>query len=235
MARYRSSALVSALSGCVGGVEFAQGKTSGTVKSRRRNNRSRSQAQLAASAALVTMSHAWDTQTQLFRDAWSTFAAVHPRSNGLGQIVGWTGKQACTQYHLSVYDWLDRTLPGWWYLALPPSLTATAPRITYLSAAFTQGGPYNIDCIAWSGGLSREVLYAARRGNGSRGGCSNMRFIGAQTHVNNTTTNWYSFFTRAGTDWELQTGEVVEIRIHCMGYTALGWPNMPWSALVTVA
>lgn len=235
MARYRSSALVSALSGCVGSVEFAQGKTSGTVKGRRRNRRARSAAQINYSAVLMTMSYAWNTQTQAFKDSWSTFAAGHPRSNGLGQVVNWTGKQACTAYHMALYDWLDRTIPGVWGLMAPVPLTTIAPRITWLGASFTQGGPYNIDCIAWSGGMSREVLYAARRGNGSKGGCSNMRFIGAQTHVNNTTTNWYSFFTRAGTDWELQTGEVIEIKIHCMGYTALGWPNMPWRMLVTVA
>jgi len=235
MARYRGSALVGAISGTVGGVEFALGKTSGTVKGRRRNRQTISPAQAEMLAAVQNHTAWYAASTPELRLAWDTFAAANPRTNGLGQTVNWTGRQASLKYHSFLFDWLDRVLPPAITLQQPPLWTNHSPYFQSLTVNFVAGGPYETNAQCKSAGVySRQVLYAARTGNGSRGGATNMRFIGAKAFFNSP-IDWYTMFTRARTNWELQSGEHIRIRIRNLGFTGFTWPNYPWEWDLTVS
>lgn len=223
-----------AVSGCVGGVEFSQGKTSGTVKSRRRNRRTISPGQAEMIAAVQSHNGWYNSSTPELRLAWDTFAAANPRTNGLGQTVNWTGKQASLQYHGFIFDWLDRVLPPGITLQAPPLWTNHSPYFQSITTNFVAGGPYEVNAqCKTAGAYTRQILYAARTGTGSRGGATNMRFIGAKAFFGSP-INWYTMFTRERTQWELQTGEHLRIRIRNLGFTGFTWPNYPWEWDVTV-
>jgi len=233
MARFKGSPIVGAISGPIGGVEFAQGKTSANVKVRRRHARTQSFRQVLATHVTTVLMQHYDSASDLVKAAWSTFAKQYPRKNALGQTVNWTGKQAAVMYYTLLFDWFDRQDPGPWVMTAPPPYSAIAKLILSLTLSFTQGGPYTVTAVAPWGAVTRQMVHAARLGNGAKGGATNFRFIGSQT-FNGNAIDWYSKFTSDFNCWDLRAGEVVKIQVRHMGYQSIGWPNYPWVAQTTV-
>jgi len=225
MAIFQPSALISAVSGRIGGVEFSKGRAGSVVKSKRRNRLTLSERQTAATSILSSFTYWWNAATTETRNAWATYAKIVPVKNRFNQAITMTARAHALRYHLHLYDWLDRILPP--VVGLQPPLPVTfytwTPLIT--SCTFTAGGTYELVLGSPFGLYTRTIMYAERSRHKNPGGPSNMRFIGALTYDGNP-QDWYSKFTAAGCDWELQAGEWLHLGIRNMGHATLAWPSI---------
>jgi hypothetical protein len=234
MARFRAGPLVAAVSGVIGGVEFAQGKTSATVKLRRRSARTPSPRQTLVIASVQSFNSFYDAATPALRQAWASFAAAYPITDRLGERRQWTGRQAALRFHQIMWDSFDRPSLEGSILQYPPPLGWITKLFTSVSIQFTAGGPYIVNAVAPLQSNTYTALYAARTWSGSKGGCSTMLFIGGRRAVSGP-SDWYAYFTRPSVAWELIPGEHITILVRNMRLYPYYWPNYRWESSGVIA
>jgi hypothetical protein len=237
MARYVPGALVSSVSGCVGGVEFSSGKSGGVVKSRRRNRGVNTERWVASCCTAQWFASLWAQASEQLRQQWKSLAASKPTVNRFRQSVTLTGYQAALQWHSCLYDALNRVTGGASALQVPPPASLVPGYIWTASASFTEGGQYLLNNHITIKGYTVEILYAQRGRYQRYTGSTNMRFIGAKRKWQDE-VDWADDFKKAGCDWDFQAGEWIGLEWYHMyfDFVAWGysWPNYTARWLVQV-
>lgn len=234
MARIRPSAIVSGISGVIGGVEFAQGKNGGIAKARRRPRGVNTARWQDACANTQWFAGVWAAAGDAVKLAWQAYSSHLLIRNRWGRSVKGNAYQCALIWHMQIYDWLDRVSPGGVTLQYPQAITFHAPWAGLASASFTAGGAYNVTVVCAHDIYTREILYAGRGKYQRFTGASNMRFIGALAKAADT-TDWAATFARPGCDWEFQAGEAVTMCVYHLGYGGVGWPNFAqWFSTVVL-
>ena len=137
MAIIRTSPILSAVSGAIGGVVFAKGKRGTVARLRPRHTPRRSAALLHQQALYANIVRAWPALTPQQRDAWRALALDFPATNRLGITSAPSGFQTflSTNLHsLRQSGVLRRTPP------LNDPITLNIP----FTISFTLFGPYDI-------------------------------------------------------------------------------------------
>lgn len=133
MARVKPN-LFSAVSGIVGGVEFAMAKEGIIAKRRKPRRPFDSPAQITAATVFYQRVADWQAMTPEAMLEWTAYANTHPVKNRLGKVI-----------YLSGYQWFMK-LRGTDDGILLPLGAAPSPTFGILSCYV--GGPYNIE-IVW--------------------------------------------------------------------------------------
>jgi hypothetical protein len=132
MARVKPS-LFSAVSGVVGGVEFAMAKEGIVAKRRKPRRPFDSPAQIAAATVFYKRVSDWQAMTPEAMLEWTAWANTHPVKNRLGKTIYLTG-----------YQWFMKLLGNNDGIHLP---WGTAPMNLWGDTRCYEGGPYNIEII----------------------------------------------------------------------------------------
>lgn len=100
MAIFKTGSIVGAISGTVGGANFANTRGSSVVRKPRRSSPLKSQSNKLHQSNVQRFSLAWRELTPGERDAWKTWANNRPRPNRLGVSRYLSGYQSFMGYHL---------------------------------------------------------------------------------------------------------------------------------------
>lgn len=126
--------VAAAISGCIGGVEFAMSRAGIVVKRRRPSKPFDSTAQITANAAFLRRVADWHEMTPEAMREWTAYAASHPVLNRLGQ-----------QKYISGYNWFMKLRDTEDGILLP---IETAPPPIFGEPEVYEGGPYTFP-ITW--------------------------------------------------------------------------------------
>lgn len=100
MAIIRTSPILSAISGAIGGVVFAQGKNGTVARIRPRHTPRRSPVLLKQQALYANIVRAWPALSPQQRDAWRALAVDFPTTNRLGLTAPPSGFQTFVSVNL---------------------------------------------------------------------------------------------------------------------------------------
>ena len=155
MAIFRTSPIIGAISGKLGGMVFVAGKGSPTVRPRPRRSARNSQFQLQATADYVTISQSWKELTTLQKDAWRTSAISFPTKNRLGVSAPISGFQLFVKFHAELQN---RNIIS----ADPPPVQGTNGIPTSVSATFSAAGDLDVAASPQAGlGADRWIVYGS--------------------------------------------------------------------------
>ncbi len=107
MAIIRTSSIVAAISGSVGGVTFANAKRGLVARHRPNHTRSQSESTLNARAKFARITQTWTTLTTEQRTAWNAIASSLPTTNRLGVSSTPTGFAYFTRFNLPLLQFQD--------------------------------------------------------------------------------------------------------------------------------
>ncbi len=127
MAIFSTGPTVGAISGTVGGANFANTRGSKTVRRRRRSSPNKSAGHRIAQGRMQNFVAAWRGLTPDQRAAWDTYAAGRPRPNRIGVSRPISGYQEFLSYHLLKANFSDTVVPD-------PPVNFTPQNLTPLSA-----------------------------------------------------------------------------------------------------
>lgn len=125
MAIIKASALVAAISGNLGGVNFAQGKGSPYARQRIRRVKPTSAKTAQVSSRMQFLRHKWQQLTEDQRTAWRRAAGNRPRRNRFGLTNRLSGAQLFISHNIR--GWYDDGPFATTFDVAPPGLAATKP------------------------------------------------------------------------------------------------------------
>jgi len=137
MAIFRPSAIVGAISGDLGGSNFANGPGGSYVRQRRAIVKPKTSKQFQTRAHLQWLRHRWNELTEPQRTAWHQAAANRPIANRLGVTSPISGPAFFIQWNMTAF--FTGPLFVAFFSALPP--TDPAPdNMPFISFVVTAGG-----------------------------------------------------------------------------------------------
>ena len=158
MAIFIPSALVSAVSGKVGGVTFVSSGKGKVIKSCGQNVRAFSRLQLARQARLAWAKGQWAGLTAAQQSAWNAAAALVVKTNALGEVVKLTGYQAYIKAQMVRSVVAAPTITA-------PTVRLVGPMLTCNTSAFFAASNYNVTCNATgASGAQATYVYGATYG-----------------------------------------------------------------------
>ena len=181
MAIIRPSSIVGAISGSIGGTNFATGKNGPYVRSRVSRTKSLTPKQSFVRVRFQFLRHEWQGLTDAQRTAWRMAAANRPHINRLGLTSHLSGHALFIQHNQ--HGWPDTGTEAIDFDETPPTLAAAAP-MTLQPFSVTGGGTKEMDFIL-------PPLFATDR----------QSFYGARTSSSNPRRSWteFKFLTRQDT------------------------------------
>lgn len=137
MAIITQSSLIGAISGNVGGVNFATGKGTSYVRKRKVSIKKNTVAQTTAKNTMQVVRLGWQNLLEVSRQAFNRMAEGIPHTNRLGQTSRLTGFQLYVQ--INIPDPIIGITPQ--YVGPPQSTLKSVP-IVDADISFEVGGPY---------------------------------------------------------------------------------------------
>ena len=137
MAIFKPSAVVGAISGTIGGVNFVSGKGSPVLRSKRARNPLRSPDALERQATFTRQAHNWSIEPETIRAQWRQAALDFPHTNRFGVTTRLSG----FQLYMAYVQWSSTPLD---FFAHPMPIMSREPGFQIISLSFTEGGPFNI-------------------------------------------------------------------------------------------
>jgi len=223
MAIYRPGPIIGAISGKLGGAVLVHAPGSPILRPAPPPRKSRSTYQLQQIARQNDAAHTWDELAADTQARWNTFAASRPTTNRLGI------KRARSGRALFIHMWCLACFNGNGFTPTGALLSEMEP-LTSVTAAFTQGGPYNITVLPF------PTIYLLVQGTA----VSRPMSATAPKYWRNWRWLHTSFSSHFAHDFqadieavvgELQTGEVVGVK--CVRGRTI--PHYPCPAVFTVA
>jgi hypothetical protein len=212
MATFLPSPIVGSISGPIGALEFAHGRSGNIIKSARRRRSFRTAAQYDHGRILQILGQMWHDASSAMRKSWTTYASTQTTTNRWAQQVTAKPYQTCINYHLYILQWLDMVIPDPLVLQPPPMSSPLPGRMTYMSANFWATPSYIVYSNLNSVLDHREFLWAGPSRNESWSGRTNWRFIGCQAKTQYD-MDWTSYFSNARTNWAPQAGTWVWLKV----------------------
>ncbi len=123
MAIFRSAAIVSSISGNLGGLNFSRGRQGPYIRKRLSRTNRKTPAQLAQRSRFTSLTRHWSDLTGLETAAWNTSARLVATPNRLGVPTRLSGFQFFIQYNLAHVD--DPT-----FIDTPPTILTRTPVVT---------------------------------------------------------------------------------------------------------
>lgn len=140
MALIRTSSVVAAISGSIGGVNFVSGKSAPIARRRAYHKPTPSEAITTQQAYFVNATRAWRALTNRQRAAWRAVARDLPRTNRLGQTSALSGYAYFLKVAISA-------LRLWgWQIQDPPELIPS-PTLTTFTSDFSLASHYNVSFV----------------------------------------------------------------------------------------
>lgn len=140
MAIFRPGPLIAAISGNVGGLNFAQTRSGPIIRRKTTRTNKKTNRQLNRRARFSQVQKDWAVATDLTRDQWRAAAASIKRTNRLGLPSTLTG------FQLFVMNSLTNPVSDHTNFPVPPHLTAT-PQPTSVVLTASAAGQIN---LAWN-------------------------------------------------------------------------------------